>query len=231
MALPKLEVPTFTTMLPSSKKSVKYRPFLVKEHKVLLMLSDADAGEIQRVVTELIDACTFNKLDTNDLTYIDIVHMFIELRKASLGEQLPLVVNCPCGEAINVTTNLNDVKTVINPEHSPKIRLSRAIVVEMSYPDFDQALDMYKETDPDKFLEMASGCVRGIHENNEFHDAKEYTRQEIQEFLGDMSVSKMRELATFFETLPVIKLDVNTDCPKCARKHNLTVQNLDYFFV
>jgi transcription elongation factor Elf1 len=229
MPLPKLEVPIFDTQLPSSKKVVKYRPFLVREHKILLMLSDADSKDITKTVIDLIDACTFNKLNMDELAFFDLVHLFVLLRKTSIGESLMLTVNCPCGTEIPHEANLNDVKTVTHPEHSPKIRLNRKISIDMKYPNLAEGLEVY--SDKTKELEAVISCIKGIHEENEYHDAREYTEAELRDFVEDMNAAQFRKITSFFETMPKVKLDVQTTCPSCKKEHQHSIENLDHFFV
>ena len=136
MALPKLETPTYELTLPSNNKKIKYRPFFVKEHKVLMTLKDADYTEINRVIKELIDVCTFKQLDLDDLANFDIEYLFINLRAKSVGETLDLIINCECGNKIEHTANLLDAKVVKNKTHNNKIQLTDTIGIEMRYPTF-----------------------------------------------------------------------------------------------
>lgn len=231
MALPKLEVPTFETKLPSTSKAVKYRPFLVKEHKVLLMLKDAESSEISRIVHEIVDACTFNKLNMKDLAFFDLVHLFIELRKVSIGEMLDLVVNCDCGNAIQHQANLNDAKVVTKPDHSSRIRLTRKIAVDLRYPHLDESMEAYTTTDTDRTLELLASCIKGVHEDNEFHDARESSKQELLDWLDGLGAKQLTDIMKFFDTMPKVTLPVSTECPKCKKKHDLSLEGLDNFFV
>ncbi|NBW58459.1 baseplate protein, partial [bacterium] len=122
MPLPKMEVPTYEIILPSTNKKIKYRPFLVKEHKILMMLKDSNIEEIARVIRELIDNCTFGKLKVDKLPHFDIEYIFLNLRSRSIGEILNLSITCECGNEIPVQANLNEIKVVKNEIHTKKIR-------------------------------------------------------------------------------------------------------------
>lgn len=231
MPLPVLEVPTYETILPSTKKSVKYRPFLVKEHKVLLMLKDAESKDITRIVGEVIDNCTFNKLKIDQLAFFDLVHLFIELRKASIGEVLDLIVNCECGTKIETQANLSTAKVVTTPGHQSRIALSRNVAIDMRYPHLDEGLEAYLSTDADKVIEMLCTCITGVHQDNEFHDARESTKEELVEFVEQLNTKQLEKLMSFFSTMPRVTLDVVTDCPSCKKHHELKLEGLDNFFV
>ena len=110
MALPVLETPTYDLVLPSTNKKIKFRPFLDKEHKILMTLSDAEDSEVIRVIKEIIDVCTFKKLNVDKLPNFDIEYIFLNLRSKSIGEKVDIIVNCPCGNKIEHSIDLNEVK-------------------------------------------------------------------------------------------------------------------------
>jgi len=229
MALPKLEVPTFETQLPSSKKVVKYRPFLVKEHKILLMLAEGSASDITKVVVDLVNACTFGKIKADELAFFDLVHLFVLLRKASIGEMLQLNVNCECGNQIEYTANLNDVKVDLNPKHEARIRLNRQIAIDMRYPVLAESIEAYSQAGQE--VDLAIACIKGIHEGNEYHDVRENSADELRAFIEDMNSAQFEKIRDFFITMPKISLPVNTQCPKCNKVHDLAIEGLDHFFV
>ena len=112
MALPTLEVPTYELILPSTGAKVKFRPFLVKEHKILLTMSEADNSEVARIIRELVDVCTFKALKINDLPHFDIEYIFMYLRAKSISETVDVIVNCECGEKIDASFNIEDLKVI-----------------------------------------------------------------------------------------------------------------------
>jgi hypothetical protein len=231
MPLPVLEVPTYETIVPSTRKPVKYRPFLVKEHKVLLMLKDAESKDITRIVSEVVDNCTFNKLKIDQLAFFDLVHLFIELRKASIGEVLDLIVNCECGTKIETQTNLGSAKIINSEGHQNRIALSRSVAIDMRYPHLDEGLEAYLSTDADKVIDLLCDCIVGVHQDNEFYDARESTREEMVNFIEQLNTMQLEKLMSFFSTMPRVVLDVVTDCPSCKKHHELKLEGLDNFFV
>lgn len=231
MPLPVLEVPSYETILPSTKKPIKFRPFLVKEHKVLLMMKEGDSKDIARIVTEIIDACTFKKLNMDQLAFFDLVHLFIELRKASIGDTLDLIVNCECGKKIETQTSLSKTTVINSPEHQTRVLLTRNVAVDLRYPHLDEGLEAYMTTDPDKVIEIVTRCIIGVHKDNEFFDARDSTREELVEFLENLNTKQLESLMKFFSTMPRVVLDVVTDCPSCKKHHDLKLEGLDNFFV
>ena len=127
MALPKLETPTYELILPSTGDKLKFRPFLVKEHKILLTMSEADDNEVARIIRELVDVCTFKTLKIKDLPHFDIEYIFMHLRAKSISETVEVVVNCECGEKIDTSFNIEDLKVVKPEGHSNKIMINNEI--------------------------------------------------------------------------------------------------------
>ena len=135
MSLPVLNTPTFELILPSTGEPVKYRPFLVKEHKVLMTMAEADDSEVARIVLELVNTCTFNTLNVKRLPHFDIEYIFMNLRAKSISETVEVVVTCNnCGKEYDSSFNIEDLKTEVPEEHSNKIMLTNAIGIEMRYP-------------------------------------------------------------------------------------------------
>lgn len=231
MPLPVLDVPTYETKLLSTNKTIKFRPFLVKEHKVLLMLKDASSSEISRVVTEVIDNCTFNKLKMQDLAFFDLVHLFIELRKVSIGENLDLVINCECGTKIDTVVDLNKVRTENHSSTNNIVKLNASTSIQMHYPRLEESLEAYTTSDMDETLELIVKCIDGIHHDDEFHDARDSTKQELQTFIDQLNTRQLEKITEFFANMPRVVLDVVADCPNCKKHHGLKLEGLDNFFV
>lgn len=233
MPLPVLDVPTYQTKLPSTSKAVVYRPFLVKEHKILLMLKDADNQEIHRVLTEVIDNCTFKKLNVKDLAFFDLVHLFLELRKVSIGEFMDLVINCECGAKIDTRVNLNDVKVITAKKIENRIKIHNNVAIELRYPHLLESLEAYTTTNVENVMDLLCDCIVGVHDlaNDEFHSARDLTKQEILEYLENLNSGQLQKLVNFFENMPKVSLAVVADCPSCKKHHDLKLEGLDNFFV
>lgn len=231
MALPKLNTPTYELKLPSTGKTVKYRPFLVKEHKILMTLKDADNAEVYRVIKELIDVCTFNKLKINELANFDIEYVFIQLRAKSISESLDLIINCECGNKIEHSANLLDAKVVKKEGHSNKIQLTDSIGLEMRYPNFDEVIKAYENEDQEDIIKLVIKCIKGIYDKDNYWDSSEQTEEEILSFVNDFTRNQFDKVENFFVTMPKLEQTLETDCDKCGKHNVVKLEGLQSFFV
>ena len=231
ISLPKMEVPTYELVLPSTNKKIKYRPFLVKEHKILMTLKDGDLDEIARIVRELINNCTFGKLKVDTLPHFDIEYIFLNLRARSIGEILDLLITCQCGNEVPVKANLNEVKVIKNEEHRQQIRIG-GMIIELGYPTFEQMLNIYEYADNmDKLFEIISSNLRKIVKDDETYDASEYTLEEREEFLLSLSKEQFKLLEQFYLTMPKIVQTIEGECSNCNTHNKVTLEGLQNFFV
>ena len=231
MALPKLETPTYELTLPSNGKKITYRPFLVREHKVLLTMSEAENSEVSRIIRELVDVCTFNKLNIKDLPHFDIEYIFMFLRAKSIGEAVDVVVNCECGEKIDTSFNIEDLKVITHEGHTNKIFINEKIGIELSYPKIDDVVDVFATADNQKVIDLIIKSIKGIFDDSDYYDAKEQSKEEIEEFVYSLTKEQFDKLEKFFVTAPKIVQVIECDCPKCG-KHNISkLEGLQNFFV
>jgi hypothetical protein len=179
MALPILETPSYELNLPSTNKKVKYRPFLVKEYKILLTTVEADTSEITRIVTELVDNCTFNKLDVAKLAHFDVEYLFLNIRAKSISETAEIIINCECGNKIDYTLDITNLK--INKENIPekKVMLTNDIGVVLRYPQFDEMLDIHNNANSTKIVELITNCIDAVFTKDEYFDKQSYTDEEL----------------------------------------------------
>ena len=192
MALPKLEVPTYELELPISKKKIKYRPFLVKEQKNLLMaMESGDAASIQHNVREILDVCTLTTgIDVEELPILDIEYYFINLRAKSVGETIESKYRCnndvdgkECGNIMETVIDLTDIKPVFEKEINPEIQLTDTVVLKLRYPQFSvvkDSVDMDNITDVT--FNMIANSIEYIYDGEQFYYAKETTKEELLEF-------------------------------------------------
>lgn len=231
MALPKLNTPTYELKLPSSGEKIRFRPFLVKEHKVLLTMSEAEDNEVSRIIRELVDVCTFNALKIKDLPHFDIEYIFMNLRAKSIGEIVDVVVNCECGTKIETNFNIEDLKVEVADGHSNKIMINNEVGIEMKYPNIDEVVGVFASEDSQKILDLIINCVKAIYDQSEYWDAKDQTRAELEEFIYSLTKEQFDKIEKFFTTAPKIVQVIETDCPDC-KKHNVSkLEGLQNFFV
>lgn len=231
MALPKLNTPIFELTLPSTSQKVRYRPFLVKEHKTLLAMYNADDNEVARIVKELVDVCTFNALNVNTLPHFDIEYIFMNLRSKSIGESVEVVLNCTCGNKIDTKFNIDNLRIEKKDGHTNKIMVTEDVGVEMNYPKFENVLEVYNSEDTSKVIDMVTKCIKGVFSRDEFWDVRDQPEEEIKEFVFSLTKEQFTKIEEFFVSAPKIVQDVEADCDKCG-KHNVTkLEGLSNFFV
>lgn len=231
MALPKLETPTFELVLPSTNKKVKFRPFLVKEHKILLTMSEAEESEVSRIIRELVDVCTFNKLDVDNLPHFDIEYIFMMLRAKSIGETVEVYINCDCGTKIDTAFNIENLEVIKDPEHTNKVMITDNLGVELNYPKFDSVVQLYNTKDKSKVFELVLQCINAVFDSENYWSAKEQSRAELEEFINSLTKSQFEKIEQFFTTSPKIVQTIESDCPQCS-KHNVSkLEGLHNFFV
>lgn len=231
MALPKLEAPTYSLKLPSTNKEVKYRPFLVKEHKILMTLQNAEADEVSKTIRELVDVCTFNKLKVIDLANFDIEYIFIQLRAKSIGETLDLIINCECGNKIEHKANLLEAKVVKKDNHSNKIQLTKGVGIEMRYPSFDEVIKVYESDNKEDVIKLVIKCIKGVYDKDNYWDSSEQSEQEILDFVNDFTKEQFDKLEEFFVTMPKLEQMLEADCDKCGKHNVIKLEGLQSFFV
>lgn len=231
MALPTLNVPTYELTLPSSGKNVTFRPFLVKEHKVLLTLSEAEDKEVSRILRDLVDVCTFQKLNVRELPHFDIEYLFLKLRSKSIGETVEVVINCECGNKIDTTISLENIQVEKDENHSNKIQLTPEVGIEFNYPNIDDVVNIFSKKDSKTIFNLIMNNIKGIYDNVNYWDAKDQTREDIETFIYSLTREQFEKIEHFFTTSPKVVQIIETDCNQCG-KHNISrLEGLQNFFV
>jgi len=231
MALPILETPNYELILPSTNKKVKYRPFLVKEYKILLTTVEADVSEITRIVTELVDNCTFNKLDISKLAHFDVEYLFLNIRAKSISETADIIINCECGEKIDYTLDITNLKVVKNEKSSNKIMLTDDVGVVLRYPKFDEMLDIRDNSNSTRIVELITDCVDAVFTKEDYFDKTSYTNEELNNFISSFTKKQFDKLEEFFRNIPKIVQHIETDCPSCKKTNIVDLEGLQNFFV
>ena len=232
MALPKLNVPTFELTLPSNNKKVRFRPFLVKEHKVLLTMTEADDEEVARIVKELVDVCTFKELDMKNMPHFDIEYIFMMLRAKSIGESVDVVITCvACEEKYDASFNIENLKVENKKVTDNKIMLTDTVGIELAYPKFEDVVRLFNSTKAEDVFALVKRSVVGIFDENQYYEAKEQSPDEIEEFLYSLTKEQFDKIEDFFVNSPKIVQTVETDCPKCNHHNTSRIEGLQNFFV
>lgn len=232
MALPILDVPTYELMLPSTGKTITFRPFLVKEHKILLTLAEAEDSEVARVVTDLVDVCTFNKLNAKDLPHFDIEYVFMHLRSKSISETVDVVITCTnCDKEYESNFSIENIKVEIPEGHSNKIMLTQSVGIEMKYPKFENVVKIYNSNSTEDIFNLVKKSVAGIFQEDNYWDASEQTNEEIEEFLMQLTKEQFDKIEQFFTSSPKVVQIVESDCPHCSNHNTSRIEGLQNFFV
>jgi hypothetical protein len=240
MALPKIDSPIFELTLPLSKKLVRFRPFLVKEQRNLMMAMEADEKEtIEKNIKQVLHNCTLTEnIDIDDLPIIDIEYYFIQLRARSVGEVVQNKYRCEnkvedksCGNLMEVNINLLDIKITESQESNSEIQLTDKIMIKLSYPKFS-ALDSVKnsKSSTDIAFEMIVNSVEHIFDGEQFYYANETTKEELIEFIESLNQEQFSKIEDFFDNLPVLNKQIEMDCKKCGFHHTIEVEGLENFF-
>lgn len=239
MALPKIDVPSYELELPLSKKKIKYRPFLVKEQRNLLMAIEAnDTKSVQRTIKDILNNCTLTEgIDVDKLPIIDIEYYFINLRAKSVGEVVESRYRCnnevdgeECGNIMEKEINLLDIKVQEN-DSDPEIQLTDKISIKMKYPDFGVVQNSIELDDiTEVTFNMIAQSIEYVYDGEQFHYATETTPEELLQFVESLNQEQFNKIEKFFENLPKLKETVNIDCSKCGFHHTIEVEGLESFF-
>ena len=231
MALPKLASAKYELTLPSNGKKVEFRPFLVKEEKLLLMAQSAGTDRDQIIaIKDIIHNCTFEKVDATTIPFFDLEYVFLQLRAKSVGETTKISVTCPDdGETkVQVEVNLAEVECVNNVEHTNKIELNDGIGIMMKYPKIDI---MAQQTDkPDAAFEIIKGCIDSIWDADNVTDRKDMDEKELNDFIESMTHDQFEKMNNFFTTMPRVKQEVKVKNPNTGVESSVILEGMASFF-
>jgi len=232
MAFPKLETPTYEIVVPSSNEKIRYRPFLVKEYKILLTALETDADEIHRIIKELVYSCTFEKLNVDTLPNFDLEYLFLNIRAKSIGEISNLSLTCQnCSDKVLFQLDMTKAKIVRDEKHSKKIQIQDDVILEMRYPTFQENVDILKQFGTDKLVDLVCFCIDGVYTKDTFIKTSEYSKEELIEFVNSFSKEQFEKLEYFFLTTPKVVQEIKETCTKCGTVNETSLEGLENFFV
>ena len=236
MPLPKLSVPTYELELPSTGQKIKYRQFLVKEEKILLLAMESeDEKQMTYAVKTILKNCIQTaKIKVEDLALFDIEYLFLNIRGKSVGEQIELTATCPDdGETtVPVTVDIDDIKVTKNEEHSNIIDMGSGISIVMKYPSMDLFVKNNISTNPnvDDVFDIAGSCICQIVEGEDVYEASNFSKKEIKEFLEGMSTQQFISVQKFFETMPKLSHTITVKNPNTGVESDIVIEGLASFF-
>ena len=242
MALPKLNVPVYEAILPSTETVIKYRPFLVKEEKILLTAMESENEKtITDAVKQIIKNCVQGELDVERLPTFDIEYIFLRLRAKSVGEEVKIGLKpwgCPqnngelCEFTTEVPINLEEVKVQKTENHSNKIMLTDDIGIILGYPNIESIKEMMKGelSETEVGLKVIKNSVEMVFTQEETYERDSFTEKELDDFFDSLNTLQMEKIREFFDTMPVLKHTVKYNCKTCGEEKETTVQGLNSFF-
>ena len=236
MALPKLTTPTYELEIPSTDEKIKYRPFLVKEEKILMMAMESKAAtDITQAVKDIVSECTFNKVKIDDMPMFDVEYIFLQIRSKSVGEDSKLKLLCPDDKKTyaDIELDLNEVKVQVGEDHTNKIELGNGMGMIMTYPTIDSFKDSgIRDINAGNMLDVISGCIMQIYEKNgeKVYDPKDQTKKELTEFVEQLDTKQFKDVQKFFETMPKLKHEIKLKNPKTKKESKITLTGLNDFF-
>ena len=234
MALPKLNTQTFELIIPSTDEKVRYRPFLVKEEKILLQAQQSDKPtEIADALIQVIKNCTFDKMKVEHLPSFDIEYIFLKIRAKSVGEKVDIMVTCPDDNETKVktTVDLSKVEVEVDDDHTNVVELTDSVKVLMAYPTVRTFSGTnLSAMDAEQVISMTCKCIHQIIDGVETYEAADIEQKELEDFLENLTQEQFGKVQMFFTSMPRLKHIVNVTNPKTKKKGKVTLQGMQSFF-
>tara|TARA_R100000458_G_C8238661_1_gene218293 strand:+ start:436 stop:1146 length:711 start_codon:yes stop_codon:yes gene_type:complete len=234
MALPKLDTPTYSLVLPSTGQEIKYRPFLVKEQKLLMMAQESkEQTNISETMSNVISSCTFNNINPNQIPLFDIEYIFLKIRSKSVGETQEIRVLCPDdGETYgNVTLNLDEIEVQMTEGHTNEINLTDKIKIIMKYPQLKdmRGLDSIDTVQTEQIFSIMKYCIWEVHDGDKVYNRVDISDKDIEEFIDSFDNQQLESILNFFQTMPKIRHPVKVINPKTKVESELVLEGLESF--
>jgi len=238
MPLPKIVTPEYDLVLPSTQKNITYRPFLVKEEKLLVLaLESENTKQITTAIKSVLKSCILTRgIKVEKLPTFDIEYLFLNIRARSVGEEVEVNIVAPDdGETnVTVTIDLEDIQVQTNKNHSNKIKLDETLMMEMKYPSLEQFIsnnfDFEGETDINQSFELIASCIDKIYNEDEVWSTDDCSKKEVVDFLEQMSSTQFKEIEQFFETMPKLSHAIEITNPSTKVKSTIVLEGLSSFF-
>ena len=231
--LPKLDTPTYRLTLPSTKEEIQYRPFLVKEQKLLMMAQESEnENEIVDMVSQIVNACTFEKIDVDTSPMFDIEYIFLQIRGKSVGEKIDLNITCPDDEktSVPVQVDINDISVLMSEEHNNEIDLNNDIKMVFRYPLLKDVKGIPANTkDVDLIFYLLNSCIESISHGEEIYNRVDISEKELTEFIDSLTGEQFERITDFFQTMPKLRHVIPVKNPKTEVESEVVVEGLASF--
>ena len=242
MALPKINTPTYELIIPSNGKKIKYRPFLAREEKILILaLESEDTKQITTAVVDILSECVLTKnIDVTKLATFDIEYLFLNVRSKSVGETVDVNITCPDDgkTSVEMSINIDSIKVQKVKGHKSIIKLDDQYSMKLRYPsmtqfiesNFESGQDGGEGSDIDKSMGMITSCIEMIYDNEESWDAADSSQKELEEFIEQLNSKQFKLIEKFFETMPKLSHKVKVTNPKTKVESEVVLEGLASFF-
>ena len=238
MPLPKIATPSYELVIPSSKKKVKFRPFLVKEEKILILAMESeDSVQIANAVKNVISSCILSRgIKVEKLSTFDIEYIFLNIRGKSVGEQIEVMVTCPDDKKTQVPTaiNIDSIKVQIDKDHSRDIVLDDQYTLRMKYPSLDEFIknnfSNIGDINVNDTFDLIASCIEQVYSEEESFAAADCTKKELSQFIEQMNSSQFKKIEQFFETMPKLSHKVKVINPNTGVENEIVLEGLQSFF-
>lgn len=242
MPLPKIATPTYELTLPSNKKQIKYRPFLVKEEKILILAMESEQSiEINNAVKSVLKECILTRgIKVDQLPSFDIEYLFLNIRSKSVGESVDLIVTCPDdGETqVETTVNIDDIKVIVPEGHTSDIKIDDSITIKMKYPSLQEFIEnnfnFNKNIDSkqtiEKSFEIVASCIDQVYTEEEVWSASDLSKKEMVEWLQQMDGNQFKGIENFFDTMPKLSHTIKIKNPNTGVVNEVVLEGLSSFF-
>ena len=240
MPLPTIKTPTYELNLPSTCKKIKYRPFLVKEEKILILaLETRDQNQITNAVKDVLKKCVITRgIKIDDLPTFDIEYLFLNIRAKSIGEDINMIVTCPDDRKteVDVTVYVDEIKVIKSKEHVKDITLDKDMTLRMKYPSLNQFIETNFDTEEesqttvDKTFQLIADCMDTVYTKEDAWDSKDYSPNERLEFIEQLSSKQFKQVEKFFATMPKLSHTIEVTNPNTKKKSKIVLEGLSDFF-
>ena len=240
MPLPTITTPTYELNLPSTGKKIKYRPFLVKEEKILILaLETRDQNQITNAVKDVLKKCVITRgIKIDDLPTFDIEYLFLNIRAKSIGEDINMIVTCPDDREteVDVTVYVDEIKVIKSKEHVKDITLDKDMTLRMKYPSLNQFIETNFDTEEesqttvDKTFQLIADCMDTVYTKEDAWESKDYSPNERLEFIEQLSSKQFKQVEKFFATMPKLSHTIEVTNPNTKKKSKIVLEGLADFF-
>lgn len=234
MSIPKIMVPEYTVTIPSTLKPVKFRPFLVKENKILMLAEESkNIDQIYNAIIQVISNCTYDKLQVSSLSTLDLQYLFFKIRAKSMGEIAQFNVPCKNCQAKNlVDLNFDNIEIKTIPGHNKKVILDNESGIVFKYPSLEAEKILLDNTlnDGEKEVKLIAMCIDYFYNKTDVVYAKDCEEKEVNDFIENLSLENFNKIKHFFETIPKISYEIKYKCTKCSTEDQIIIENIRDFF-